>query len=177
MVAAIDYTSGDEVGDDIDTAAQHLGHDARVIGAEVMLLSIRDIEVSPGLEEELDHLDIGRQCSGTHGDDIVELGVVAEDTCGERLEEATLELAPGCGLAQTQRGEDVQADLRVAHGPAIELVDERVRFAECQRQRQDDAATEPAQRGIDAFADVVEELRHRARLDSITRRDCVTEPR
>ena len=83
----------DELRNHVRTAREKVARNMRVVRREVVLLCRIDPEPGAGLEEELDHLDVGRQCAGLRGEDIVQFGVVGEHPLDDWLEQASREVA------------------------------------------------------------------------------------
>ena len=99
-----------------------------------MLLRERHMQPPSRQEEELDHLDIGRQRTGTQRIGIGEIGIAAEQPLDHRRDEAPLQQIGRLRLFQRQRGKEGQIDGAVGGRARIERVDDVVGLAEPERQ-------------------------------------------
>jgi len=92
--------------------------------------------------------------------DVVQRHAAAEEARHQRLQKAPFEFAPPLRRAQAQGREYLERERGVAPRAAIEFVGQRVGLAYTQRQSQHDVRSDAAQRGLDAFGDIVEDARH-----------------
>ncbi len=145
-----------EMGDDVHASRHDIADDVRVVRAQVILLGVGGIEHRPGLEKELDDANVWRHIAPSHGVHVLELRIVAEHTGHDRLEQPPLEIRPRHGLAQRERRDDGEIDRGIACRAPIELVRDRVRLADPERQREDDSRAQPAQHGVHALADIIQ---------------------
>ena len=65
--------------------------DLRVVEARVALLHAGVAGPGAGLQEELGHLDVGRQAAAAQRRDVGDVGIAAEQAVEQRLDEAPLE--------------------------------------------------------------------------------------
>ena len=76
------------------------------------------------------------------------------------LEHVLKVLQGGADPKKTMDDAQQQAQARVAGDATVELVEQPVRLADRQRRRNHQPVAEPAQRRVDAFADIVEAARY-----------------
>ena len=131
---AIDHTFRDQLGDDVQPARQQVGRGMGIVRGDVMLLRERHVQPFAGQEEELDHLDVGRQFAGMQRAGIRQVGIATKQAIDHRADEAPFEQARGPRLFQRQRRKERQLDRTVGGGACVQRVDDMVGLAEPERQ-------------------------------------------
>ena len=131
---AIDHTFRDQLGDDVQPARQQIGRGMGIVRGDVVLLRVRHVQPFAGQEEELDHLDVGRQLAGMQRAGIGQVGISAEQAIDHRADEAPFEQARGPRLFQRQRRKQGELDRTVGGGAGVQRVDDMVGLAEPERQ-------------------------------------------
>ena len=131
-----------------------------VVRRDVVLLGVAIAQKRPGLEEELDHSDIGRQRIVPAVRHIVEPGDAVVEAFRQRPGEATLQPLAARRRVEGQGRLDGQVDLRVAQRPAVERIGDMVRLAEAERQRQDDRLADRRDHRVGQRIGLGEALRH-----------------
>jgi hypothetical protein len=155
---------GHRLGDHVQTLAEHVARHEGVVGADVLLLRQAVLQVVAGLEEELAHLDIGRQAGTAQVLDVLEVRVVLEHPLDQRCQEVLLQLALAAGHLQAQRREDGQVPRGVGLDGLVEPVDEGIGLADAQRQAQHDGPVDPGQHGLHGGVERMQSGGHDRRL-------------
>ena len=129
-----------QLGKAIGADARQMGGDLRVVEARVALLHAGVAGPGSRLQEELGHLDIGRQAAAAQRRDVGDVGVAAEQAREQRLDEAALERRAVGGTNQGEAGEDAQAQAAVGLRQSVERVDEMHRLADADGHGEGDIA-------------------------------------
>ncbi|MCP1756534.1 hypothetical protein ABIF29_002312 [Bradyrhizobium elkanii] len=90
------------------------------------------VQPLPGEEEEIDHLDVGRERAAMQCIGIGEIRIAAEQAIDHRSDEAPFEQALRLRLFQRQCGEQRQIDGAVGRCSRIQRVDDVVGLAEAE---------------------------------------------
>ena len=135
-----------------------------------MRLRVREFSREPGSKKNSMTRTLAGTSSRRTAYEVVELGVVAEDARGQRIDEGLFQLARAGGLAQAERGEDGQVERGVGARAAEELVGDEIGFADAERQRQHHPLAHAPQRLFHDFPDIIKHLRHAATLARSLRR-------
>ena len=131
---AVDHALGDELRDDVQAPREQIGRRVGVICGDVILLRRRDMQPASRQEEELNHLDIGRQFTGAQRRGISEIGISTKQPLDDRRDEAPLQQIGRPRLFQRQRREEGETDGAVGNRARIKRVDDVIGFAEAERQ-------------------------------------------
>src|SRR5688572_15583480 len=143
--------SRDQLRDYVQPASQSVACDVRVVRAEIVLLKLLAAQPGAGLEEEFDDFDVVGQLALLDEPHVFQLGIAAEHTLGQRLDQASLEIAAPARLAQRQGRNDREPDRRVGERARDEGVDQPVRLADGDGQPQHHVLADAAQGCFDAF--------------------------
>ena len=165
---AIDHAFRDQLGDHVQPARQQVGRGMGIVRGDVMLLRVRHVQPFAGQEEELDHLDVGRQLAGMQRAGIGQVGIAAKQAIDHRADEAPFEQARGPWFFQRQRREQGELDRTVGGGACVQRVDDMVGLAKPERQADHEVGSDIAD---DIFRDrfgVGKQLWHQLRTRGIT---------
>ena len=147
---------GDRLGNHVHALQQHVARHEGVVRGDIALLRRRVLQVVAGLQEELAHVDVGRQAGAAQGLHVVQVGIVAEHPVDQRRQEVALQVALADRLFQAERGDDGQPATGVGGDAAVQRVDEGVGLADGQRDAQHDVTGHGGQHRVHRIGKVVD---------------------
>ena len=142
----------DHLQHQVDTHITHVTGNVRVIAADVISLCMWHIKPGTGLQVELGDGYIRWQRTLPKVAHILQRRIVlAEVSFGERVQETSFEVTAGDRNLQRQGREKPEPDAAIVAGAAVQGIDQRIRFADAQRQSDHQVLAQHLQDAIDSL--------------------------